>query len=174
MARAGKHLQKRGGGRSQAQGIRVERSGYFRCKLFSRIQRIHFLPRATDQNPCARNEKGGRRAGQRQQTSGWKRFLGGRNGGVQDFYAGHFFGFLHFGQFVLLGEQFVNGFLNFGLAEKVGVGNAEQRQLADGGIQGRIGFRGWRCRSSAHASHFSELRPEFRDSSTDRADANVL
>src|SRR5262249_54051853 len=69
-----------------------------------------------------------------------KRFLARYDGRVQNSYARDLFSLLHLRELILLRQQFKNGFFYFGLAEEIGIRDAQKRQLTDGRIKRQIVF----------------------------------
>ena len=104
-------------------------------KDFSGILCRGVMPALPSRDPHYGHRQAYRRAQLQNPQSRRIRFPLGHGSDIENLDARCLFGLLHFGQLVLLRQGLEDHFLNPGAAVEIAVGNAENRQLADRGIQ---------------------------------------
>ena len=153
---------------------RLHRLQHFLGEHFARIIRIRSLPvrvRHDDHHRRARRQK---RTQQRDQRSRRKRFPLRQARRIQNFYAGCFLGFLHLGEFELLRQCFVHGFLYLHAPEQVGVSNSEKRKPADRRISCILYCSRWPRLRRGSSTEFVELPAQFPEACLHGANAHIV
>src|SRR5207245_2196063 len=140
---------------------RLHRLQHFLGEHFARIIRIRSLPVRVRHDDHHRRACRQKRTQQRDQRSRRKRFPLRQARRIQNFYAGCFLGFLHLGEFELLRQCFVHGFLYLHAPEQVGVSNSEKRKPADRRISCILYCSRWPRLPCGSSTEFVELPAQF-------------
>ena len=97
----------------------LESASHFVAELFPRIAWVHLLPHRRAQNPYCTGAERQKRTQDHELQPIWEGFLLRHVRWIQHLDGRNLLGLFDLGQFVLLGQEFVNGFLDFGLAVQV-------------------------------------------------------
>ncbi len=115
---------------------------------------IHSVPSRLSDDPYHCNTQTKQRPENRQYGTWRPRLFRRYDWSIQNFHAGDFFCLLDFCRFVLLRQELKYGRLNFRLQKQIRVGHAENRQSADGRIEGIFFLRAIRRITSAEFVQF--------------------